>query len=39
VVLYGKNSTTSTPFPSKKTVAISFLADEVCLNFFGFFIM
>jgi hypothetical protein len=31
------NSTISTPFLSQKTVAISFLADSVCLNFFGLF--
>jgi hypothetical protein len=31
------NSTTSTPFPCQKTAAISFLADNVSLNFFGLF--
>jgi hypothetical protein len=31
------NSTISTPFLSQKTDAISFLADKVCLNFFGLF--
>jgi hypothetical protein len=31
------NSTISTPFLSQKTVAISFLADKVCLNFFCLF--
>jgi hypothetical protein len=31
------NSTISTPFLSQKTVAISHLADNVCLNFFGLF--
>jgi hypothetical protein len=31
------NSTTGTPFLSQKTDAISFLADNVCLNFFGLF--
>jgi hypothetical protein len=32
------NSTISTPFPSKKTVAIRFWqADNVCLKIFGFF--
>jgi hypothetical protein len=30
------NSTISTPFLSQKTAAISFLADGVYLNFFGF---
>jgi hypothetical protein len=29
------NSTISTPFLSQKIVAISFLADSVCLNFIG----
>jgi hypothetical protein len=31
------NSTISIPFLSQKTVAISFLANSVCLNFFGLF--
>jgi hypothetical protein len=31
------NSTISTPFLSQKTVAISFLVDSVCLNFFTLF--
>jgi hypothetical protein len=31
------NSTISTPFLSQKTVAISFLGDSVCLQFFGMF--
>jgi hypothetical protein len=31
------NSTISTSFLSEKTVAISFLAGNVCLNFFGLF--
>jgi hypothetical protein len=30
-----KNSTISTPFLPQNTVAISFLAENVCLNFFG----
>jgi hypothetical protein len=30
------NSTISTPFLCQKTVAISFLAENVCLNVFGF---
>jgi hypothetical protein len=31
------NSTISTPFLSQKAVAISFLADEIYLKFFGLF--
>jgi hypothetical protein len=31
------NSTISTPFLSQETVAISFVAGNVCLNFFGLF--
>jgi hypothetical protein len=31
------NSTISTPFMSQETVAISFLADNICLNYFGLF--
>jgi hypothetical protein len=37
VVPYFMNSTIRTPFLSQKTVVICFLADNVCLNFFGFF--
>jgi hypothetical protein len=37
VVLCCTNSTISTPLLSQKAVAISFLADNVCLNFFGLF--
>jgi hypothetical protein len=31
------NSIISTPFLSQRTVAISFLADIICLNFLGLF--
>jgi hypothetical protein len=31
------NSTITTHFLSQKTVAISFLSDDICLNFFGLF--
>jgi hypothetical protein len=31
------NSTISTPFLPQKSIAISFLADNVCLNFFDLF--
>jgi hypothetical protein len=31
------NSTISTPFLSQKTVAISFLVDNVCLNIFALY--
>jgi hypothetical protein len=31
------NSTTSTPFLSQKTAAVSILANNVCLNFFSLF--
>jgi hypothetical protein len=31
------NYTISTPIQSQKTAAISFLADNICLNFFGSF--
>jgi hypothetical protein len=37
MIPYCMNSTISTPFLSQKTVAIIFLADSVCLNFFGLF--
>jgi hypothetical protein len=37
VVTYCMNSTISAPFLSQKTLAISFLTDNICLNFFGSF--
>jgi hypothetical protein len=37
VVLFCMNSSINTPFLSQKTDAISFLANNVCLNFFGLF--
>jgi hypothetical protein len=37
VVPYCMNSTISTHFLFQETVAISFLADDVCLNLFGLF--
>jgi hypothetical protein len=36
VVLCGMNSTINTPFLYQETAAISFLANNVYLNFFGF---
>jgi hypothetical protein len=36
VVPWGMNSTRRTPFRSRKTVAMIFRVDNVCLNFLGF---
>jgi hypothetical protein len=37
VAICSLDSTISTPFLSQKTGVISFLADNICLNIFGFF--